>query len=172
MATSQGVTLAVVNVLAWPVIHVGFAWAGTRARAERFRPDAWLFRTRAFERTGRIYEVLFGVKAWKGRLPDGAAWFKSGFKKRSLARADRAYLDRFVVEACRGDRASRGGEGEELAARHHAVERVRVGHDERLRQLAEQERPNEGRGLAREGEEAEELVVTTGVGVVVIDAKA
>ncbi|MEM6675102.1 MAG: glycosyl-4,4'-diaponeurosporenoate acyltransferase [Planctomycetota bacterium] len=103
MATSQVVTLAVVNVLAWPVIHVGFAWAGTRARAERFRPDAWLFRTRAFERTGRIYEVLFGVKAWKGRLPDGAAWFKSGFKKRSLARADRAYLDRFVVETCRGE---------------------------------------------------------------------
>ncbi|MEM6671414.1 MAG: glycosyl-4,4'-diaponeurosporenoate acyltransferase [Planctomycetota bacterium] len=103
MSTSHVVTLAAVNVLAWPVIHVGFAWAGTQARADRFDPDSWLFRARGFERGGRIYEALFRVKSWKGLLPDGAAWFKSGFAKKGLARADAAYLDRFVVETCRGE---------------------------------------------------------------------
>lgn len=101
--TTGALVLAAVNILAWPAIHIGFAWAGTRARASRFEPEGWLFRTRFFERNGWIYENLFLVKAWKDYLPDGATWFRGGFPKKNLGRADLEYLNRFIVETCRGE---------------------------------------------------------------------
>ena len=101
--TTQEITLAAINVLAWLVIHMGFAWLGTRAPIACFKPRAWLFRTYAFERSGRFYESVFRVKTWKDKLPDGAAWFKSGFPKKKLAQADPVYMNRFIVETCRGE---------------------------------------------------------------------
>jgi len=95
--------LVIVNALAWLVIHLGFAWGGTRLPADRFNPDAWWYRPRAFERKGRIYERWFGVRRWKDLMPDGAGWFKGGFRKRGLRMTEDAYLERFVVETCRGE---------------------------------------------------------------------
>jgi glycosyl-4,4'-diaponeurosporenoate acyltransferase len=103
MTSSQIILLVVGNTLAWLVIHMGFAWAGTKAPPHWFNPQARLFRTYGFERSGRIYEILFRVKTWKDTVPDAAAWFKQGFPKKALAEAETAYLDRFIVETCRGE---------------------------------------------------------------------
>jgi glycosyl-4,4'-diaponeurosporenoate acyltransferase len=95
--------LVAVNVLAWLAIHLGVAWAGTRLPVRLFRPAAWPYRTRGWERGGRIYERLFAVRAWKDRLPDGAGLFAGGFRKASLRSASADYLDRFAAETCRGE---------------------------------------------------------------------
>jgi glycosyl-4,4'-diaponeurosporenoate acyltransferase len=95
--------LIVVNVLAWLVIHLGVAWAGTQLRAERFSPQSWICRARRWEGGGRFYEKVFGVKLWKDRLPDGAALFRGGFRKKQLNARDPQYLARFVRETCRGE---------------------------------------------------------------------
>lgn len=102
MSTGRIMFLVLSNGLAWLLVHMGFAWVGTRVPASAFNPRGWLFRSYRFEGGGRLYEVFFRVKAWKGMLPDGATWVK-GFPKKTLASADEAYVERFIVETCRGE---------------------------------------------------------------------
>jgi glycosyl-4,4'-diaponeurosporenoate acyltransferase len=58
---------------------------------------------RAWERGGRLYEGVFGIKGWKGWLPDAARWFGGGFAKGTLAANHPDYLRRFVRETWRGE---------------------------------------------------------------------
>ena len=95
--------LVLVNVAAWFIIHMGFAWGGTMLPRRVFRPECRVFRLRAFERNGALYERLFRIKAWKGLLPDGAKLFKQGFPKARLVQADADYLQQFIRETCRGE---------------------------------------------------------------------
>jgi glycosyl-4,4'-diaponeurosporenoate acyltransferase len=95
----------IVDVLAWLVVHLGVAWAVTRLDPRRFDPRAWLFRERALERGGRLYQRLFRIESWKGSLPDGARLFRRGFRKKQLAARSPEYLARFRVETCRGELA-------------------------------------------------------------------
>lgn len=97
--------LVIVNVLAWLAIHLGVAWGVTQLRAERFRRDGWLFRERGVEAGGALYDRLFRVSRWKRWLPDGAALFKRGFRKKRLVSREPAYLERFARETCRGELA-------------------------------------------------------------------
>jgi glycosyl-4,4'-diaponeurosporenoate acyltransferase len=89
----------ILNVLGWPVIQLGLAWAFTRMPADWFQPP----RPAAWERGGRCYEAKVGIKLWKDKLPDGAAWFGGGFAKGRLGARDPAYLIRFARETWRGE---------------------------------------------------------------------
>lgn len=97
--------LVVVNVLAWLAVHLGAAWGVTQLAASRFSPEGWLFRRRRFEEEGALYDRLFRVSRWKRWLPDGAALFKRGFRKKRLLSREPAYLARFTRETCRGELA-------------------------------------------------------------------
>jgi len=97
--------LVAVNILAWCLIHLSVPYVLTRLPARLFRRDGPLCRRRSWERDGTPYERLFGIRRWKDALPDGAAVFRGGFRKRSLARADTAYLERFAAETRRGELA-------------------------------------------------------------------
>ena len=96
-------TLVVVNVIAWPVIHLGVAYLGTQFTDSAFHPRNWLFRPRRWESSGRVYETFFRIRNWKDRLPDGAAWFAKGFPKKRLVSCKASYLDRFLRETCRSE---------------------------------------------------------------------
>lgn len=95
--------LVVVNVAAWPIIHMAAAWLGTQLPLDLFRHEQWCYRERSWELGGRLYEIVFAVRRWKRLLPDGAALFKKGFRKKRLNRRDPEYIDRFVKETCRGE---------------------------------------------------------------------
>jgi len=95
--------LVVVNILTWLVIHLGVAGLGTRLAPTRFDPAGWLFRGRHWERGGRFYEAVFAIKVWKHRLPDGAALFKLGFRKKRIQGHGAVYLNRFLIETCRSE---------------------------------------------------------------------
>ena len=95
--------LVVANVLGWLVIHLGVAWLVTQFPDRIFRPDDWLYRSRTWESGGRFYEKTFRIRAWKDLLPDGAALFRKGFRKRRLKTGSREYLELFVRETCRGE---------------------------------------------------------------------
>lgn len=103
MSREDVIRLIAINVAAWFCIHMGFAWAGTRLPARWFNPAWFWFRARRLERGGKLYERLFRIKAWKDDLPDAAPWFKGGFAKAHLARSTPDYIQRFVVETCRGE---------------------------------------------------------------------
>ncbi|MFO7974726.1 MAG: glycosyl-4,4'-diaponeurosporenoate acyltransferase [Candidatus Hydrogenedentota bacterium] len=95
--------LIIVNVTAWPVIHMAAAWIGTQLPVDLFRTESWCYRERTWERRGRLYETVFRVRRWKDRLPDGAAIFKKGFPKKRLKAGDPEYMARFARETCRGE---------------------------------------------------------------------
>ena len=97
--------IVAINVIAWLAIHLGAAWGVTQLDERRFSPEGWLFRPRRFEADGAFYERRFRVSQWKRWLPDGAALFKRGFKKKRLLSRDPAYLARFARETCRGELA-------------------------------------------------------------------
>jgi glycosyl-4,4'-diaponeurosporenoate acyltransferase len=89
----------VLNIAGWPAIQLGLAWAFTKMPVSWFHPP----HSFAWERGGRFYERVFGIKRWKDRLPDAARWFGGGFAKGTLAGLDSEYLRRFVVETWRGE---------------------------------------------------------------------
>lgn len=95
--------LIVINVTAWPIIHLALAWFGLRLPRGWFRPRQWPWRKQAWELEGRLYEKVFAVRVWKNLLPDGATWFEGGFAKKRLARRDPEYLREFEFEAVRAE---------------------------------------------------------------------
>lgn len=70
---------------------------------ELFNPNCFWFRERKWEKGGKVYEKVFFIKRWKGFLPDGAALFKGGFKKKKLISYSKEYFSEFVLESCRAE---------------------------------------------------------------------
>jgi glycosyl-4,4'-diaponeurosporenoate acyltransferase len=93
----------ILDVLAWLGIHMGLSYVMTRLPVHRFNPEHWMCRERTWEGEGRFYETLFRVMKWKALLPEGAALFKEGFRKRALRGKDKEYFSIFVRETCRAD---------------------------------------------------------------------
>jgi glycosyl-4,4'-diaponeurosporenoate acyltransferase len=93
------VWIVLLNVLGWPAIQLGLAWAFTRMPETWFDPPE----PRTWESRGFFYERVFGIKRWKDLLPDGAAWFGGGFAKGKLPNADSDYFRRFIRETWRGE---------------------------------------------------------------------
>lgn len=96
--------IVMLNVIGIPVIHLGLSALFLRLPADWFRSERFPFREQWWERGGRIYERLLAVRSWKRLLPDGASWL-GGFSKAGLRARDRAYLETFRTESCRGEAA-------------------------------------------------------------------
>jgi len=93
------VWIIVLNVGGWVAVQMGLAWAFTKMPVEWFESG----KPRAWERTGRFYERVLRIKAWKDSLPDGAGWFSGGFPKGTLAGMNRDYLARIFHQRERDD---------------------------------------------------------------------
>ncbi|NPV09913.1 MAG: hypothetical protein HPY83_18370 [Anaerolineae bacterium] len=98
----QGPGLALVNAIVWVVIHLSVGYLAARVDEARFDPGHWLFRSRAWERDGVLYQRLLRVRRWKGLLPSGGTVF-GAFTIHRLRSHDRAYLSRWLAESCRAE---------------------------------------------------------------------
>lgn len=94
----------ILDIVAWFVIHMGVVHVMIRIPATSFDPEDRLFRSRKWERDGRVYQTLFRIKRWKGYLPDGSPFLGSkGFPKGKLAARDKGYFEAFLLETCRAE---------------------------------------------------------------------
>jgi glycosyl-4,4'-diaponeurosporenoate acyltransferase len=91
------------DIAAWMIIHMGVAYLMTHIPLSSFDTGFWLYKQKKWEKEGKIYVRIFRLKKWKKRLPDGAALFKKGFKKKHLKELDDVYLDDFIRETCRAE---------------------------------------------------------------------
>lgn len=91
------------DIAAWYAIHMGVAYAMTQLSTERFNLQSRLYRQRRWEQEGKTYQSLFRVRTWKDLLPEGAALFAKGFRKRRLQERNGTYLRRFAQETCRAE---------------------------------------------------------------------
>jgi len=93
----------IINIMLWFIIHMSFAYIITIIPSSYINIKSWIYKNRNWEQNGRFYEKYFKIKSWKGMLPDGAALFKKGFRKKSLVSLDKEYLRQFVLETCRAE---------------------------------------------------------------------
>ena len=82
---------------------MGVSYMMTQIRLEHFNIQSWSFRKRDWEKEGRFYRDIFFVKKWKGLLPEGAASFGKGFRKKQLQEKGKFYLSAFAQETCRSE---------------------------------------------------------------------
>ena len=87
----------------WPVLQIGFSKISNKIPDEKFSENSWFYKSRKWERDGKIYEKAAKIRRWKRLLPDGAAVFNEGFKKKKLERLDEEYLKGFIKETCRAE---------------------------------------------------------------------
>jgi glycosyl-4,4'-diaponeurosporenoate acyltransferase len=97
------VSTILLDIAVWLIIHVGVSYLMTYVPLNSFEAGSWLYKQRQWERDGKIYVRIFRLRKWKKRLPDGAALFKKGFKKKELKGVCNGYLDSFVKETCRAE---------------------------------------------------------------------
>jgi glycosyl-4,4'-diaponeurosporenoate acyltransferase len=66
-------------------------------------PCNWIFRPKAWECEGAIYQKLFRIKKWKNALPELGDFIKGVFHKKKLQRFELEYLRTYIVESCRAE---------------------------------------------------------------------
>lgn len=104
LASTRHLLVALGDAALWALWSTVCGYAAHRlsdARLDRTGPR----QVRASERDRRCYERVLRIKAWKDALPEAGSLFRGGFSKRRLVRHDRAYLERFVRETRRAERA-------------------------------------------------------------------
>lgn len=89
--------------LAWAAIQSLSGYIAFKIPDRFFKPNFFLYRTRKWEKEGRIYETVFKIKTWKKLLPDGGNFFKGGFAKKKLASNKQEYIEKFIIETCRAE---------------------------------------------------------------------
>ena len=89
--------------IVWPIFQAGFSLLANKIPDSRFNEESWFFGLHKWEQNGSIYEKVFKIRFWKRHLPDGAAVFDKGFKKKKLITLDRKYLKAFIKETCRAE---------------------------------------------------------------------
>ncbi|MBN1298484.1 MAG: glycosyl-4,4'-diaponeurosporenoate acyltransferase [Actinobacteria bacterium] len=95
--------LIFLNILTWIIIHLGISYACTKIPLSSFNRNNWLYRIKKCERQGKLYLHFFKIKSWKNMIPDGAKLFRGGFPKKNLESCDSRYLNKFMLETCRGE---------------------------------------------------------------------
>ena len=95
----------IINIVLWFIVHMTFAYIITIIPAYLINTKSPIYQKLKWEQDGKFYEKYFKIKSWKGLLPDGAALFKKGFRKKSMDSKDMEYLKRFVLETCRAELA-------------------------------------------------------------------
>jgi len=103
VADLPALTVVLLNSLIWFVLYIAAGFINVRIPLARFNPNGWLFRPRRWEKGGAFYDRTLHLKAWKGLLPDGAALFRRGFRKKRMRSRDHEYCRKFVLETCRAE---------------------------------------------------------------------
>lgn len=87
----------------WAGFQTFFAVICQKIPAKYFKYDNWFFRSKPFEKNGKIYKSVFKINRWKSLLPDGAAVSKSGYRKKHLSDVSAENLEMFLEQSCRAE---------------------------------------------------------------------
>lgn len=90
------------NAMAWVLIQFGVGFLAPRIGDHWIRPHGGLYRTRAWEGGGAVYQRFLRVKRWKGALPSWGHVF-GDFSLTHLTSTETLYLSRWIQESCRAE---------------------------------------------------------------------
>lgn len=92
-----------IDIAAWLVFHITGSFLVYIMPIKWFENDNFLYCVRKWEKDGNTWQTVFKVKSWKEYLPDGAALFKNGFKKKRILHRDCDYYKMFIAESRRAE---------------------------------------------------------------------
>lgn len=92
----------VLDCVAWAAIQPGIGYLSLQFPSRLLDHRRWLYRTRRWERDGALYQHLFRVRTWKGRLPSAGTLFQ-GFSMGQIRMRDEGYLQTWLAETCRAE---------------------------------------------------------------------
>lgn len=98
--------MSFLNMLVWNLVIVGL-WhivvflACIRLPDSAFDPAKERYAPKPWEHGGRWYRDTVRIQAWKDKLPQHIG--RDGFSKKHLTEMSVDYLDKFIVETCRGE---------------------------------------------------------------------
>ena len=95
-------TVLLVCVL-WPVLQMAAAEISRLLPDLYFNHELSIYRCRAWERQGAIYNAWFKIRHWKHLLPDGGAIVPGGYAKKHLTDYSPGNLHKFLNESCRAE---------------------------------------------------------------------
>lgn len=103
VVTERNAWLALLDAGVWAGWSAAAGYAAHKIPVARLQRDAGLLRLTRAERDPSFYERRLRIKRWKDVLPEAGTLFAGGFSKRHVARRDREYLERFIVETRRAE---------------------------------------------------------------------
>ncbi|WP_336785690.1 glycosyl-4,4'-diaponeurosporenoate acyltransferase [Paenibacillus sp. MMO-177] len=92
-----------IDIFAWAFFHVIVSVFCLKLPLSYFLKDSVWYRLFAWEKSGRLWQQLFLVKRWKGRLIDGTAILKKGYGKKKLHGTHISDLNEFAAETKRAE---------------------------------------------------------------------
>ncbi|KAB2330576.1 glycosyl-4,4'-diaponeurosporenoate acyltransferase [Bacillus mesophilum] len=95
--------LLVINILAWPFIHIILSLWTVTIPIEKFMKNKGLYKIRNWERSGEFWDRYFHVKRWKDRIPDGTKIIGRGFEKSAIMGKSKNHLRLYVYESRRAE---------------------------------------------------------------------
>lgn len=93
----------VIDIFAWALFHIMIAVLCLKLPREFFMQDRIWFRLFVWEESGKLWQRLFRVKSWKGRLIDGTVILRRGYEKKALHGISIADLKVFAAETKRAE---------------------------------------------------------------------
>lgn len=87
--------------IGWPLMQLAVAYFINFLDESYFQPDNFILKSRKWE--SAFYRRVLRVPKWKHLLPDGAAAYKGGFRKKELVSSDSDYLKQFIIETGRAE---------------------------------------------------------------------
>ena len=102
MLKGQPVSLVLtVNAFLCALWHYAVYFLCVIKKSRSFSPERKLYKPRKWERDGRFYYDVLKINRWKDLLPQHTG--KNGFSKDHLDDVSIEYIDRFIMETCRGE---------------------------------------------------------------------
>ncbi|SOC42825.1 glycosyl-4,4'-diaponeurosporenoate acyltransferase [Salinicoccus kekensis] len=93
----------VIDIGAWFFFHMAISVLCLKLPPGAFQNNAFWSRIYSWEKSGALWDQLFRVKSWKGRLIDGASLFKRGYQKKALHGTNREDIETFAMETERAE---------------------------------------------------------------------
>ena len=90
-------------VFLWPTLQMAAAELSRRLPDRLFDYQLPFYRSRPWEKEGKIYQTWFKIRRWKPYLPDGGAIIPGGYAKKHLTDYSAENLERFLNESCRAE---------------------------------------------------------------------
>lgn len=106
MTLSQTMLLLLLNIGIWFIIHMSVSISLLFLPKNLFLTNSlfkFLFNSYDWEKRGQFYDIVFLVKKWKDKLPDGASLFNLGYRKKHLHSSNKKDIEEFIMETKRAE---------------------------------------------------------------------